>query len=185
MDEYRVSYRRVRCLSARRSGRRRSSARTCERPGRIRPGFESRVPQGRLGDRGFHAPEPRRHRRRERRAREIMREIYRPLCLLETPIVFTSIRTAELVKYASNAFLAVEDIVHKRDRRALREDRRGRRRGGAGDGARPEDRPEVPARRRRLRRLVPSQGRFRDMHTATKGSFRLASYRAASDVNEH
>jgi UDPglucose 6-dehydrogenase len=42
------------------------------------------------------------------RAREIMREIYRPLCLLETPIVFTSIRTAELVKYASNAFLAVK-----------------------------------------------------------------------------
>ncbi len=41
-------------------------------------------------------------------AREIMREIYRPLCLLETPIVFTSIRTAELVKYASNAFLAVK-----------------------------------------------------------------------------
>ncbi|MBN1163841.1 MAG: UDP-glucose/GDP-mannose dehydrogenase family protein [Candidatus Krumholzibacteriota bacterium] len=41
-------------------------------------------------------------------AREIMREIYRPLYLLETPIVFTSIRTAELVKYASNAFLAVK-----------------------------------------------------------------------------
>jgi UDPglucose 6-dehydrogenase len=42
------------------------------------------------------------------RSREIMREIYRPLYLLETPIVFTSIRTAELIKYASNAFLAVK-----------------------------------------------------------------------------
>lgn len=42
------------------------------------------------------------------RAREIMREIYRPLYLLETPIVFTSIRTAELIKYASNAFLATK-----------------------------------------------------------------------------
>ncbi len=42
------------------------------------------------------------------RAREIMREIYRPLYLLETPIVFTTIRTAELVKYASNAFLATK-----------------------------------------------------------------------------
>jgi len=42
------------------------------------------------------------------RAKEIMREIYRPLYLLETPIVFTSIRTAELIKYASNAFLAVK-----------------------------------------------------------------------------
>ena len=42
------------------------------------------------------------------RAREIMREIYRPLYLLETPVVFTSVRTAELIKYASNAFLAVK-----------------------------------------------------------------------------
>ena len=43
-----------------------------------------------------------------KRAREIMREIYRPLYLLETPIVFTSVRTSELIKYASNAFLAVK-----------------------------------------------------------------------------
>ena len=42
------------------------------------------------------------------KAKEIMREIYRPLYLLETPVVFTSIRTAELIKYASNAFLAVK-----------------------------------------------------------------------------
>jgi UDPglucose 6-dehydrogenase len=42
------------------------------------------------------------------RAREIMREIYRPLYLLETPIVFTTIRTAEIIKYASNAFLATK-----------------------------------------------------------------------------
>jgi UDPglucose 6-dehydrogenase len=42
------------------------------------------------------------------RSKEIMCEIYRPLYLLETPIVFTSIRTAELIKYASNAFLAVK-----------------------------------------------------------------------------
>lgn len=42
------------------------------------------------------------------RSREIMREIYRPLYLLETPVVFTTIRTAELIKYASNAFLATK-----------------------------------------------------------------------------
>jgi UDPglucose 6-dehydrogenase len=42
------------------------------------------------------------------RAREVMREIYRPLYLLETPVVFTTIRTAELIKYASNAFLATK-----------------------------------------------------------------------------
>lgn len=42
------------------------------------------------------------------RSEEIMREIYRPLFLLDTPIVKTGIETAELIKYASNAFLAVK-----------------------------------------------------------------------------
>src|SRR5262249_50468535 len=34
--------------------------------------------------------------------------LYRPLYLLETPMVFTSIETAELIKYAANAFLATK-----------------------------------------------------------------------------
>lgn len=42
------------------------------------------------------------------RAREIMREVYRPLYLSETPIVMTSLETAELAKYAANAFLATK-----------------------------------------------------------------------------
>ncbi len=42
------------------------------------------------------------------RAREVMREIYRPLYLHETPIVFTSRESSELIKYASNAFLATK-----------------------------------------------------------------------------
>jgi len=42
------------------------------------------------------------------RAENLMREIYRPLFLLDTPIVRTGIETAELVKYASNSFLAVK-----------------------------------------------------------------------------
>ncbi|GGG95466.1 MAG TPA: UDP-glucose 6-dehydrogenase [Oceanicaulis sp.] len=42
------------------------------------------------------------------RARDIMRELYRPLFLNETPIVFTSRRTSELIKYAANAFLAMK-----------------------------------------------------------------------------
>ena len=42
------------------------------------------------------------------RARDTMRELYRPLFLLETPIVVTGLETAELIKYASNAFLAVK-----------------------------------------------------------------------------
>ncbi|MEL7547569.1 MAG: UDP-glucose/GDP-mannose dehydrogenase family protein [Pseudomonadota bacterium] len=41
-------------------------------------------------------------------ARELMRELYRPLFLNETPILFTNRRTSELIKYAANAFLAVK-----------------------------------------------------------------------------
>ena len=42
------------------------------------------------------------------RAQELMRRLYRPLYLIEAPIVFTSIETAELTKYAANAFLAMK-----------------------------------------------------------------------------
>jgi UDPglucose 6-dehydrogenase len=42
------------------------------------------------------------------RARAVMKEVYRPLFLNETPIVFTSRETSELIKYASNAFLATK-----------------------------------------------------------------------------
>jgi UDPglucose 6-dehydrogenase len=42
------------------------------------------------------------------RAREILRGIYAPLYLIETPTLITTLRTAELVKYASNAFLATK-----------------------------------------------------------------------------
>jgi len=38
----------------------------------------------------------------------IMKDLYRPLYLIETPIVITDVKTAELIKYASNAFLAVK-----------------------------------------------------------------------------
>lgn len=42
------------------------------------------------------------------RSEKVLRDIYRPLYLLDTPIVNTGIETAELIKYASNAFLAVK-----------------------------------------------------------------------------
>ena len=41
-------------------------------------------------------------------AREVIRRLYRPLYLIETPVVFTSIETAELIKYAANTFLATK-----------------------------------------------------------------------------
>ncbi len=42
------------------------------------------------------------------RARDVIREIYRPLYLHETPILFTSPESSELIKYAANAFLATK-----------------------------------------------------------------------------
>jgi UDPglucose 6-dehydrogenase len=42
------------------------------------------------------------------RAREVMRELYRPLYLNQAPFLFTDRRSAELVKYAANAFLATK-----------------------------------------------------------------------------
>ena len=41
-------------------------------------------------------------------AQEVMRELYRPLFLIETPILFTALETAELIKYAANGFLAMK-----------------------------------------------------------------------------
>lgn len=42
------------------------------------------------------------------RARAVMKQLYRVLYLIETPIVFTSLQTSELIKYAANTFLAAK-----------------------------------------------------------------------------
>jgi UDPglucose 6-dehydrogenase len=42
------------------------------------------------------------------RATQVLRALYRPLYLMETPILFTRIETAELIKYAANTFLAAK-----------------------------------------------------------------------------
>jgi len=44
----------------------------------------------------------------DERAREVLHEVYRPLFLNKAPILFTGRRTAELIKYAANAFLATK-----------------------------------------------------------------------------
>ncbi len=44
----------------------------------------------------------------DERARAVMAELYRPLNLNESPLLFTDRRTSELIKYASNAFLALK-----------------------------------------------------------------------------
>ena len=42
------------------------------------------------------------------KAQQVMKEIYDPLYLLSTPFVFTNLESAELIKYASNAFLSIK-----------------------------------------------------------------------------
>src|ERR1700744_5045573 len=42
------------------------------------------------------------------RAQEVMRQLYRPLYIIETPMVMTALETSELIKYAANAFLATK-----------------------------------------------------------------------------
>jgi UDPglucose 6-dehydrogenase len=44
----------------------------------------------------------------DERAQRVMRELYRPLFLNETPMVVTDRRTSELIKYAANGFLAMK-----------------------------------------------------------------------------
>ena len=73
--------------------------------GRLQP----RIPARRRGDRRLQASRPHRRRRRGRACRRTCcKEIYRPLFLNRAPILFTGRRTAELTKYAANAFLAVK-----------------------------------------------------------------------------
>ena len=43
-----------------------------------------------------------------KKAKDIISTIYKPLYLIETPIIFTDLKTAELIKYSANAFLAVK-----------------------------------------------------------------------------
>ena len=49
------------------------------------------------------------------RAQKVMEELYRPLFLNQTPILFTARRTSELIKYAANAFSGSEDYLHQRN----------------------------------------------------------------------
>ena len=97
----------------------------------------------------------------DERARKVLAEIYRPLYLNQAPIMFTGRRTAELIKYAANAFLATK-ITFINEIADLAERSRRRRAGGrARHRARQPHRLEIPARRPRLRRLVLSEGHAR------------------------
>ena len=93
----------------------------------------------------------------DERARKVLGDIYRPLSLNQAPLMFTARRTAELIKYAANAFLAtkitfineIADLAEKGRRRCAGSRARHR--------ARQSHRLEIPACRAGLRRLVLSR----------------------------
>ena len=92
------------------------------------------------------------------RARAVMRQLYRPLYLIETPILFTGIETAELIKYAANAFLATKiTFINEIADRVRGGGRRRPRRRPRHRPRRPH-RPQVSPCRAGLWRLVLSQG---------------------------
>ena len=101
-----------------------------------------------------------------------MRELYRPLFINETPILFTGRRTAELIKYAVNAFLATK-ITFINEMADLCEQVGADVQDVArGMGLDRRIGVEVPARRPGLRRLLLSQGHARS--DGDRGSARRA-----------
>ena len=87
-----------------------------------------------------------------------MRTLYRPLYLIETPIVFTGIETAELIKYAANSFLAMKVTFINEMADLCEKAGCGCPRCRARDRARRTHRPEIPPPRPGLRRLLLSEG---------------------------
>jgi len=49
----------------------------------------------------------------DERARKVLGDIYRPLSLNQAPLMFTARRTAELIKYGANAFLATDHFINE------------------------------------------------------------------------
>ena len=92
------------------------------------------------------------------RARDVLRRLYRPLYLIEAPIVFTAIETAELTKYAANAFLAMKVTFINEIADLCERSRRRRARPRARHRPRRPHRAQVPASRPGLRRLLLPQG---------------------------
>ncbi len=91
------------------------------------------------------------------RARKVMREVYRPLYLNETPILFVSRESSGADQIRRQRLPRHQDHLHQRDGRSLREARRRCAGCGARHRARWPHRQQVSARRPRFRRLVLSQ----------------------------
>ena len=138
-----------------------SYARLKELTGRdCRRGQQSRVPQGRRGDRRLHEARPRRGRRaRGRKSADVLHELYEPFLRTEQPFLVMSPESAEMTKYVANALLAtkisfINEMANLCERMAGRHQRRPPR-----HRPRQPDRLRVSVSRRRLRRQLLSQGR--------------------------
>ena len=110
------------------------------------------------------------------RAADVMRDIYRPLSLRDAPIVTTDLESAEMIKYAANAFLATK--ITFINEIAMLCERIGADVKQVSKAHRPRrpDRVEVPARRPRLRRILLPEG-----HAARwPGSVRITASRCGS-----
>ena len=114
----------------------------------------------------------------------VMREIYQPIEINGGPIVYTSRRSAEMIKYAANVFLAMKvtfineiaDLCETARRRRAR--RRPRHR------PRQPHRPPVPQPRSRLRRLVLSQGHAGADQARDRGRSPMRLVETLVDVND-
>ena len=120
----------------------------------------------------------------DERAKKVVAEIYRPLSLNQAPILYTSRRTAELIKYAANAFLATK-ITFINEIADLCE-KSGRRRAGgrARHRSRQPDRDQIPACRSRLWRFLLSQGHTRTDQDRAGPRCAIRILEAVASVNE-
>ena len=85
----------------------------------------------------------------DERGRKVLGDIYRPLSLNQAPLMFTARRTAELIKYAANAFLATKITFINEIADLVRKGRRRRAGSRARHRARQPHRHEIPACRSR------------------------------------
>ena len=164
----------------------RAAKKAGKRGDRVRRRVEPRVPARGLGDRDLDAARPRRRSAPRRRAREkLLRELHEPLYLLETPIMVTTLETAELIKYAVERVPRDQDLVHQRDGEPVRgrsapTSRRWRRRWGRTAASAPSSCTPGPATAARASRRTRS--RSPASRRAAGVPFRLVE--AVVEVNE-
>ena len=86
-----------------------------------------------------------------------MRDLYRPLYLIETPFVITDIATSEMIKYASNAFLATKVSFINEMANLCEHVGSGHTNRRQSHGIGPSHRLQIPARRSGIWRIVFSE----------------------------